>query len=80
MEKAVINLLIIAMMVAAAGFGQKKHATQIVIPAGSTKRFGYSNEEISHKHDKLKILVRDRLADTEIVLKRSGGKEKMHPI
>lgn len=76
MKKAVIVLLTIAMMVAVTGCGQKEYAVKIVIPAGNTEQFVYSDEEISPKHDKLKISAGDGLGDTEVVLKLTEGQEE----
>lgn len=76
MKKTAIILLIMAMMVAVTGCGQKEHAIKIVIPAGSTEQFVYSDEEISPKHDKLKISAGDGLGDAEVVLKITEGQEE----
>lgn len=76
MKKIAIILLAIAMMVTVTGCGQKEYAVKIVIPAGNTEQFVYSDEEISPKHDKLKISAGDGLGDTEVVLNLTEGQEE----
>lgn len=48
---------------------QKEHDIKIVVPAGSTEDFAYSDEEISPLKDKITICSGEGLGDTEVVLK-----------
>lgn len=76
MKKAAIILLAIAMMISVTSCGQKEQTIKIIIPAGSTEQFVYSEEEISPNHNKLKISAGDGLRDTEVILKRIDGREE----
>lgn len=76
MKKTVIILLAMTIMIAITGCDEKEYAVSIIIPAGSTEQFVYSDEEISLKQDKLKISAGDGLGDTEVVLKMTEGQEE----
>ena len=62
-------MISIIIAVTLGGCGKKeKHEIEILIPAGSTEAFVYSDEEISPTGDKITISSGEGLGDTEVIL------------
>lgn len=52
------------------------HTIEIIIPAGSTEAFVYSDEEISSQKDTLTISTKARIATMEVILKSIEGEKE----
>lgn len=78
MKKRIALILALTCILGLAGCGSSGDAyeIEIVIPAGSTEAFVYSDEEISPKTDTLKISASAGITTTEVVLKTVEVKEK----
>lgn len=69
-EKNMPILLLIIGILLIIGCGKKeKHEIEILIPAGSTEVFVYSDEEICPTGNKITIWAGAGLSDTEVILK-----------
>ena len=70
MKRHNIWILVLIITVLLAGCGKKeKHEIEILIPAGSTEAFVYSDAEIRPVGNKIKIWSGAGLGDTEVILK-----------
>ena len=77
MRKYITIILSMICMLSLAACGKNDtYEIEIVIPAGSTEEFVYSDEEISPKRDTLTISTGTGIADTEVVLKTVEVKEE----
>jgi len=78
MRKYIAFVFILLYVVSLVGCGHKGQAytIEIVIPAGSTEAFVYSEEEISPKRDTLEISAGAGISTTEVILKTVEVKEK----
>lgn len=69
MKKFIALVLTMICILALAGCGKNDtYTVRITIPAGSTKAFVYSDEEISATGDKIIISSGEGLGDTEVLL------------
>ena len=77
-KKLIALLLALACVSGLAGCGssREKHTIEIIIPAGSTDPFVYSDEEISPKKNTLTISAGAGISTTEVILKTVEVKEK----
>lgn len=57
------------------GLFSEMYTIRIVVPAGSTDEFVYSDEEISPKRNTLKVTAGDNMGDSEVILLAVGAKE-----
>ena len=70
MKKIIVFILISCLALAITGCGKNDiHTISIVVPAGSTGTFIYSDEEISPTGRKITISTDDDLPETEVILK-----------
>ena len=70
MKKYIVMILSILCLLSLVGCGKKeKYEIEILIPAGSTEAFVYSDEEICPTGNEIKIWAGAGLSDTEVVLK-----------
>ena len=70
MKKYLMICLIALCVVVLAACGKKeKYTIEILVPAGSTEAFVYSDEEINPSGNKIKIWAGAGLSDTEVILK-----------
>lgn len=70
MKKYISIILLIMCIISLVGCGKKeKHEIEILVPAGSTEAFVYSDEEIRPTGNKIKIWAGAGLSDTEVILK-----------
>ncbi len=70
MKKIISLSLALICVLGIVGCGKKeKHEIEILIPAGSTEAFVYSETEIRPVGDKITIWSGAGLADTEVILK-----------
>lgn len=57
------------------GLFSEMYTIRIVVPAGSTDEFVYSDEEISPKRNTLKVTAGDNMGDSEVILLAIGAEE-----
>ena len=78
MRKYIALLLALVCVLGLVGCGNKEesHTIEIIIPAGSTEAFVYSDEEISPQKDTLTISAGAGISTTEVILKTVEVKEK----
>lgn len=70
MRKWTCTLFLIAVVLLLSGCGNNESSVvEIIIPAGSTEMFVYSDVEISPQKDKIVILSWAGMSDTEVILK-----------
>jgi len=70
MKKLIASVLVLVCLIALAGCAKNDTCKiKIVIPAGSTERFAYSDEEISPAGNRITIYAGEGLGDAEVVLK-----------
>lgn len=71
MKKYISLLLLLACVLALSGCGGRgeKHTIEILIPAGSTESFVYSDIEVRPTGRKITILAGAGISDTEVILK-----------
>ena len=69
MKKLITLILAIVCMFALVGCGKNDtYKIKIIVPAGSTETFVYSDEEISATSNKITISSGEGLGDTEVIL------------
>lgn len=78
MKKKIALLLVLVLIMGLVGCDNKgnSYTIEIIIPAGSTEAFVYSDEEISPKKDTLIISAGAGISTTEVILKTVQVKEK----
>lgn len=77
MKKYIAIILSIICILSLMACGKSdNYEIEIVIPAGSTEAFIYSEEEISPQKDKLTISAWAGISDTEVILKPIEVKEE----
>ena len=78
MKKLIALLLTLTCVLGLVGCGGsgERHTIEIIIPAGSTEAFVYSDEEISPQKNNLRIKAGAGIATTEIVLKPTEVREE----
>ena len=77
MKKYISIILSILCVLSLVGCGKKeKYEIEILVPAGSTEAFVYSDEVIRPTGNKITISAGAGLADTEVVLKPVGVKQE----
>ena len=70
MKKYILTIVSILCILSFVGCGKKeKFEIEILVPAGSTEAFVYSEEEICPTENKVKIWSGAGLGDTEVILK-----------
>lgn len=69
MKKMIGLLLALSLMLALSGCGGKYVQISIVIPAGSTEEYIYSEEEVSPRRDYIAVRAEAGMADTAVILK-----------
>ena len=77
MKKLIVLVLALVCVFALVGCGKNdSYKIKIIVPAGSTEEFVYSDEEISPTGGKITISTSEGLGDTLVVLKTIEVKEK----
>lgn len=77
MKKVAAWLLAVACILCLSGCGgEDRYTVEILIPAGSTEAFVYSQEEISPRKNTFTVKAGAGYADTEILLKTVEVREK----
>ncbi|MBQ4050185.1 MAG: hypothetical protein IJD13_01010 [Oscillospiraceae bacterium] len=78
---AVILFLVCTFGLVSCSSGEK-HTVEIVIPAGSTRAFVYSDEEISPRKDYIIVSAGAGIASTQVVLAPAGtdGQNTYEPV
>lgn len=77
MKKVLVVLMVLACGLCLAGCGgEDSHSIEIIIPAGSTEAFVYSQEEISPRKNTFTVKAGAGYADTEVLLKTVEVREK----
>ena len=78
MRKYIALFLALVCVLGLVGCGNKgeSYTIEIIIPAGSTETFVYSDEEISPKGNTLNISAGAGISTTEVILKTVKVKEK----
>ena len=71
MKKLSVSVFLLVCMLSLTSCGDRaeNHTIEIIIPAGSTDAFIYSNEEISPLKDTLTITAEAGISETEVILK-----------
>lgn len=78
MKKMITLVLVLVCVLGLAGCGKNDtYKVKIIIPAGSTEAFVYSDEEISPIGNKITISSGEGLGDTEVILKPVDEKLEM---
>ena len=79
MKKLIVLVLALVCMLGLVGCGGsgESHTIEIIIPAGSTEAFVYSNEEFAPQKNTLKISAGAGIATTEVILKPVEAREEI---
>lgn len=74
MKKLMGFLLTLSLMLAVSGCGGSKDVEiKIVIPAGTTEEFVYSEEEVSPDRDQIEVGTIPGMPDAEVILKPASN-------
>lgn len=76
MKKLAGLLAALSLMLVLSGCGGRDVEIKIVIPAGTTETFVYSEEEISPKRNRIEVRVEAGAEDTAVLLQPVSGEQK----